>query len=842
MKKLLIVDGNSVLNRAYYGVHTKLSTADGVPTNAVYGYTSILKKFMDSLCPDEVFCAFDRRAPTFRHLLFRGYKANRKKMPEDLACQLPLAMEVSEAIGCRVCTASGYEADDLLGSIAADAERKGDSQISILTGDRDSLQLITDATTVILLRNNGETAYTPENFTSEFGIPPCRLPDVKGLMGDSSDNIPGVAGIGEKTAWKLIAAAGSLEELYGNLEHLELTPATVRRLEAGKESAFFCRQLATICRDVPAAYFGTRTPYDPARLSALFTRLDFRALRDRFGLEETPSGETEAPQQEEAPFTPYTGEVQLPEGETVYTAFSGEGGALLCGEARLSFPPNQLSDMFRLLNGRNVVCHDYKKLYARLLTEPSHVHCVFDTMLAAYLLDPGSGTYPLDKLALRYLQYRAEALPAPEEETALLRRLEPVLADKLTEVSMQRLLHEIELPLAEVLAEMETAGFRLDADGLHEFIGSLRASAEVIAGRIYHAAGYEFNLNSPKQLGEVLFERLGLPAGKRTKTGYATDADTLSRLRPFHPIVGDILDYRQLVKLTGTYGDNLIALRGDDGKIHSRFNQTGTATGRLSSADPNMQNIPVRGQLGRELRRYFTASDDAHILLDADYSQIELRLLAEISGDENMRAAFLHGGDIHRSTAAQVFGIAPQDVTAELRLRAKAVNFGIIYGIGDYSLSQDLGISRKEAAAYIRGYLDTYPDVERYLKETVENARRDGYAATMFGRRRCIPELSSRNANLRAFGERVAMNSPIQGTAADIIKIAMVRTRNALRDAGIDAKIILQVHDELIVEASLADANRAAEILRHEMEHAVPLTVPLTAEVTRGFTWFDAKQ
>lgn len=840
MKKLLIVDGNSILNRAYYGVHANLTTADGIPTNAVYGYTSILKKNMDSLCPDEIVCVFDMRAPTFRHLLYRGYKATRKKMAEELACQLPLAIEVSEALGCRVVTDPGYEADDLIGSFCASAEKKGDVQSYVLTGDRDSLQLVSERTTVLLARTKEETVYTPESFTEEFGVPPRRLIDVKGLMGDSSDNIPGVAGVGEKTAWKMVNTAGPLETIYRGMDTLGVSASVTGKLSAGQQSAFFSRELADICRDIPSAKFGLKANYDPARLNELFTRLDFHTLRARFNLEDRQE-QKEENGLDAQPFVPFAAGMRLPDGESVCAAYREDGGALLCGEMRVSFAKEQLSEMLMLLDGRGVVCHDYKKLCAAL-PRGERVQCELDTMLAAYLLDPGSGVYPLEKLALRYLQRKITAPLSLETEAELVSLLAPVLREKLEATSMLELLYNVEQPLAEVLAEMEAAGFHLDAAGLHEYVGSLRASADVIAARIYHEAGYEFNLNSPKQLGEVLFERLGLPAGKRTKTGYATDADTLAKLRPFHPIVGDILDYRQLVKLVGTYGENLIALRGEDGKIHSRFNQTGTATGRLSSADPNMQNIPVRGQIGRELRRYFTASDEDHILLDADYSQIELRLLAAISGDENMCGAFLHGGDIHRSTAAQVFGVAPEDVTPELRLRAKAVNFGIIYGIGDYSLSQDLGISRREAAAYIRGYLDTYPDVERYLKETVENARRDGYAVTMFGRRRYIPELSSRNANLRAFGERVAMNSPIQGTAADIIKIAMIRTRNALRDAGIDARIILQVHDELIVESSRADADRAAEILRSEMEHAASLRVPLTAEVTRGDTWFDAKQ
>ena len=494
-----------------------------------------------------------------------------------------------------------------------------------------------------------------------------------------------------------------------------------------------------------------------------------------------------------------------------------------------------------VLAGRPVYCHDYKLLYGAMHRRGIAVRCAFDTMLAAYLLSPGESSYPLTRLTARYL-----GTDTPEGDGAAeayrIAALVPILQKELQQTDMTDLLSDIEIPLAEVLFEMEDAGFTLDAEGLHGYIAGLAGTAADLAEVIYEEAGTQFNLNSPKQLGEVLFERLGLPSFKKTQRGYSTDAETLEKLRPYHPIIGHILDYRQLVKLTGTYGDNLIALRREDGKIHSRFNQTGTATGRLSSTDPNMQNIPVRGQLGRELRRYFTASDDGHVLLDADYSQIELRLLAVLSGDTAMQNAFLTGEDIHRATAAQVFRTPMEEVTPELRSRAKAVNFGIVYGIGDYSLSQDLGISRARAAEYIRNYLDTYPGVEAYLNETVENAKRDGFTATMFRRRRAIPELSSQNKNIRAFGERVAKNSPIQGTAADIIKIAMIRVRDALKATGIDARLILQVHDELIVEASRKDANAAAEILRREMEGAISLAVPLTAEVSSGDSWFEAKQ
>jgi len=836
MKTLLVVDGNSILNRAFYGVHP-LSTKEGLPTNAVYGFLNILKKHMDALAPDGMICAFDRKGPTFRHRMYDGYKATRKGMPEELAMQLPYAKKAAEALGFWVIAMEGYEADDVLGTVSAQAEARGNTHTYILSGDRDSLQLVSPSTSVILVKTKEDIVYTPEVFRTEYGVEPRRLIDIKALMGDSSDNIPGVPGIGEKTALKLIAAAGSLDGVYENMDTLGLTKSVVQKLQSGRDSALLSRDLATICRTAPVPWEEVSFHYDALRLSELFDELEFTALKARFHL-----GETAAPVRalEIPAFEPYREGEVIPAGEMTVSVDESGTAAFVCGDVRRTLPAESRA-FAALLEGRDVVCHDYKTLYAFLCRAGIAVRCTFDTMLAAYLLSPGESMYPLAGLSQRYLGVDMTALDAASCAYLTL-QLTSILRDKLAKEGMDALLSDIEIPLAEVLAEMESAGFRLDSDGLHEYTETLRASADAIAQRIYMEAGTVFNLNSPKQLGEVLFEKLGLPAGRKTRTGYATDAETLSKLRPYHPIVGDILDYRQLVKLCGTYGDNLVALMGDDHRIHSRFNQTGTATGRLSSTDPNMQNIPVRGQLGRELRRYFTACDDGHVLLDADYSQIELRLLAEISGDENMRSAFLSGDDIHRSTAAQVFRVSPEDVTHELRLRAKAVNFGIVYGIGEYSLSQDLGISRKQAAAYIRSYLDTYPEVEKYLHDTVENAKRDGYTVTMFGRKRYIPELSSSNHNVRAFGERVAMNSPIQGTAADIIKIAMIRTRDALREAGLDARLILQVHDELIVEVTHAHADRAAEILQREMEGAVELAVPLTAEVSRGFSWFDAKQ
>lgn len=840
MKTLLVIDGNSILNRAFYGIRP-LSTKTGLPTNAVYGFITILKKHIDALAPDRILCAFDRKAPTFRHKMYDGYKATRKGMPEELAMQLPYAKEVAAAMGCCVVSMDGYEADDILGTASAMAETAGDTHTFILTGDRDSLQLVSEKTTVVLIKTKEDILYTPDVFRAEYGITPAQFVDVKALMGDTSDNIPGVPGIGEKTALKLIAQAGSLAAVYENLDELGLTKSVTEKLRTGEESARLSRDLAEIFRKVPmeTCLICTDCAPDRAKLNELFTELEFTALKARFSLTDEDTSAAAKAAEKIPPFAPLGDASALPDGETIICALMGNGDlAAVCRDARVILPADAVQDV---LAAHPVVCHDYKKLYAALTARGITPHCVFDTMLAAYLLSPGEGNYPIEKVAAQMLGCEVTEI-TPEAEAHLTARLYPILKTELESHGMTKLLGEIEIPLAEVLAEMEDAGFTLDADGLHEYITLLRRAADDLAAVIYEEAGAPFNINSPKQLGEVLFERIGLPPAKKTQRGYSTDAETLEKLRPYHPIIGHILDYRQLVKLTGTYGDNLIALMGADGKIHTCFNQTGTATGRLSSTDPNMQNIPVRGQLGRELRRYFTPADSDHILLDADYSQIELRLLAVLSGDRAMQDAFLSGEDIHRATASQVFRTPIDAVTPELRSRAKAVNFGIVYGIGEYSLSQDLGISRARAGEYIRNYLDTYPDVERYLDETVEAAKRDGYTTTMFARKRFIPELSSQNKNIRAFGERVAKNSPIQGTAADIIKIAMIRTRDALREAGIDAKLILQVHDELIVEVAKSDRDAAAEILSRAMEGAVSLAVPLTAEVSAGENWFEAKQ
>lgn len=834
MKTLLIVDGNSILNRAFYGIRP-LYTKDHIPTNAVYGFITILKKHLDTLKPDSLACAFDLRGPTFRHKMYDEYKATRHGMPDELAEQLPWAKETAAAMGFHVLTCEGYEADDIIGTLCAKADADGDTHAYVLTGDRDSLQLITPACSVILAKTKEDILYDEARFTEEYGIRPEQLVDVKALMGDASDNIPGVKGIGEKTALKLIAASGSLDELYNDDAFGGAGKSAKEKLIAGKETAYLSQKLAEICRDVPLEVELSDLKwngYDAKKLTDIFTKLEFSALSKRFSFntdtEEKETPEIPAPQKVDASFLcSLQGDI----------AVSVKNGILYAASDNHLYQTPLHPDCAPFFESPHIY-HDYKSLYAFLAPLGIHPKCTFDTMTAAYLLSPGESAYPIDKAVIRYLSCQPINEVYSEAWYAYL--LYPIMADALEKTGMTSLLHTVEIPLSPVLAEMETWGFRLDTKGLHEYISQLTKTQEALCQRIYMQAGREFNLNSPKQLGEVLFDELQLPAGKKTKTGYSTDAETLSKLRPYHPIIADILDYRQVSKLIGTYGENLIALADENGRIHTKFNQTGTATGRLSSVDPNMQNIPVRGELGKELRRYFIA-DPGYVLVDADYSQIELRLLAEISGDPVMRQAFLDGTDVHTSTAAQVFHVAPELVTSEMRRQAKAVNFGIVYGIGDFSLAEDLHVSRKTAREYIDSYLSTYVKVDAYLKETVEKARADGYTTTMLGRRRPIPELAAKNKNLQAFGKRVAMNSPIQGSAADIIKLAMIGVSRAIKEAGIDARLILQVHDELIVETRPECVKEASEILRREMENAVQTTVPLSADISVGENWLDAK-
>ena len=834
MKKILAVDGNSIVNRAFYGVRP-LSNREGLPTNALFGMVSILEKNLETVKPDYAAIAFDLKAPTFRHQMYDAYKAGRKPTPDDLLTQMPIAKEVAAALGFTCLEMEGYEADDILGTLADMAEQ-ADCEAYILTGDRDALQLISDRVHVLLATNTETVDMSRQRFIEKYGVEPTRFVDVKALMGDSSDNIPGVAGIGEKTALKLIAEYQDLDGIYRELPTAKHTPSLRAKLEGGKESAYLSKKLATIFRKVPLqnglealVYEGINRP----RALALFTRLEFNAFIKRFALVENAVQEDPTPTEigiftaEQAALSGEPLALDVVE-ETVYIS----NGVWVKKAADLQILQAMLDQ------GQTVICHDAKRIYEALEILGVHWrHCTFDVMLGAYVLNAAEGGFDLARLALQYCGVQPAAAPA---HLTVILDLYREMAGRIAELGMEKLLYDIEMPLAAVLADMELVGFRVDRAGLEEYGRQLTAVSEELAERIYMLAGGEFNIQSPKQLGEVLFERLGLPHGKKTKTGYSTNAEVLEKLRPYHPIIEEILDYRQVTKLNSTYAEGLLKQIGEDGRIHTVFKQTGTATGRLSSAEPNLQNIPIRTDLGKELRRYFISENDKYLLIDADYSQIELRLLAALAEDEAMLNAFESGEDIHTATAANVFGVPAEAVTPELRKRAKAVNFGILYGMGAYSLSEDLHISLAKAKEYIAGYFAAYPSIDGYLKSVVENAYKDGFVETLLGRRRYIPELKMQNKNMQHFGERVAMNSPIQGTAADIIKIAMVRVAGRLKASGLDAKLILQVHDELIVESSRADAAAAREILVSEMEHAVKLKVALKVGVAEGENWYDS--
>ncbi len=840
MKKMLVIDGNSILNRAYYGIRP-LTNKDGLYTHAVYGMVNIISKHVDALNPDFCVVAFDLKAPTFRHKMYDAYKANRKGMPDELAVQLPYAKRCMEHLGYRVVTKEGYEADDILGTLSSTAGKMG-IHAYILTGDRDSLQLINENVSVLLVKTKDTTEYTPEVFFENYGVTPDVFVDVKALMGDSSDNIPGVAGIGEKTALKLIGDFGSLDKLYEQYEDGKLSDSVKKKLSDGKESAYLSRTLAKIDTDAPLDVCVEDCEYKGVHndeLYELFSELEFTAFIKKFGLVQPNTASVDVGASVER-----TEEIQTLTSDETREYFSGKSAALaldgetvsLCdGKANVTL---SLDADIAFIEGVKVICHDYKQIYKEFAHRGKKVgKCEFDTMLASYVLNSGRSKYALDDMLTAYLGSAEGALST----AASVYRLYKVLATEIEKNDCSRLLFDIEIPLSCVLADMELVGFGIDREGIAEYGEELSATAQALTERIYSMAGGEFNINSPKQLGELLFEKMGLPKSKKTKTGYSTDAETLQKLASKHEIIEDILDYRQVTKLKSTYADGLLKAADSEGRIHTVFNQTGTATGRLSSAEPNLQNIPVRTEMGRRFRKYFIPKSEEYCLVDADYSQIELRLLAHISGDENMRTAFLSGEDIHTMTACHVFGILPNEVTLEMRKKAKAVNFGIVYGIGEHSLSEDLHISRAEAKAYIGSYLSGFPKVSEYLDSIKQRAREDGYVLTEFGRKRYIPELSASNKNIQHFGERVAMNSPIQGTAADIIKIAMIKVADALREKGLDARLVLQVHDELLIESHRSCAEQAKQILVDCMESAVNFSVPLDVEANVGTTWYDAK-
>ena len=868
--KLMILDGNSIINRAFYGVRL-LSTKDGVYTNAIYGFLNILERLRADEQPDALCVAFDLKAPTFRHLAYDGYKATRHPMPEELAMQMPLMKEVLGAMNIPIYECEGWEADDILGTAGEICAREG-ADCVIVTGDRDSLQLVTDRVTVKLVTSkSGQTIttnYTPDVFRAEYGFDPVRLVDLKSLMGDSSDNIPGVAGIGPKTATSLLLEYGTLDGIY---EHLpEIKESVRKKLEKDREQAYLSYDLATIRKNAPVDFIPERNLVREANndaLYALFHKLEFTRLIARYGLH----APQEAPKPQEKLEAVYTCETvtDAAQAREIAARLSDEHYVNLIATDDLSKIAAQLEDAGFLFSGEAVldnnfmstifgasvkkVTHDCKPLMRKLLERGLPADgFIFDTALAAYDLDATRGDYKLDDVFSQYcgaqIGYADEAQVGKEaaEETALLAQAAAVAAlyeelpGKLRECGMEKLYYEIELPLCAVLARMETRGVLVDQMALVAFGNMLEVGIQKDQADIFRYAGQEFNINSPKQLGEVLFERLGLPPVKKTKSGYSTNAEVLEKLKSRHPIVEAILDYRTLTKLKSTYADGLVKEIADDGRIHTTFQNMVTATGRLSSTEPNLQNIPVRTELGSEIRKMFVPKD-GWVFVDADYSQIELRVLAHIANDAHMQAAFTSGMDIHTATAAQVFHIAPEDVTPLMRRHAKAVNFGIVYGISEFSLAEDIGVTRKEAKAYIENYLQNYAGVREYMKNIVAQAKQDGFVTTMFGRRRNLPELKSSNFNIRSFGERVALNTPIQGTAADIIKLAMIHVDKALRKQKLQARLVLQVHDELIVECPIEEREQVTALLTEQMEHVAKLSVPLLAEAKSGASWYEAK-
>ena len=838
MKKLLAVDGNSILNRAFYGVRP-LTTKDGFPTNALYGMVNMISRQQEQLKPDFCAVAFDLKAPTFRHQFYDAYKAGRKPMPEELALQFPVAKDLLRAMGFTVLELEGYEADDILGTLAAMCEGEG-AEAYLMTGDRDALQLISSSVHVLLATNSDTVDMNEDAFQAKYGVSSSQFVDVKALMGDSSDNIPGVAGIGEKTACKLIAEYGSLDGVYEALPTAKHTPSVRQKLENGKDSAYLSQRLARICREVPLNCGLERLAngkVSAVDLRTLFLRLEFSGFIKRFGLDGECADvqkELDVPTVTDA--TAKEAIALIREAETV--SLDCESDCLLAVGNNVLRLKAEFDEVLSALSGKTVICYDCKNLYKKKELQGLKSLKLFDLMLGGYLANSSKSNYTFTTLVQDYL---SELLPEGYPAVAVYEKLYRSILEKLLESGQTDLMEQIEMPLALVLADMETAGFRIDREGIAAYGDQLGAIASALESQIHMQAGTVFNINSPKQLGDVLFDTLGLPHGKKTKTGYSTNAEILEKLRPYHPIVADILDYRQVTKLKSTYTDGLLKVADQEGRVHTTFKQTGTATGRLSSTEPNLQNIPVRTDLGKELRRFFLPENRDYVIIDADYSQIELRLLAHVSGDETMINGFLHGADIHTSTAATVFGVPVENVTSDMRKKAKAVNFGIMYGIGAFSLSDDIGVSRAEAQDYINQYLAGFPKVDEYLKNTIAEAYEQGYVTTLFGRKRYIPELSGTNKMQQKFGERVAMNSPIQGTAADLIKLAMIKVHKRLQDEKLDARLILQVHDELLVESHCDCAVQAEKILQEEMEQVANLAVPLTVEIHTGENWYEAK-
>ncbi len=866
--KILAVDSNSIMNRAFYGIKV-LTTKDGFFTNAVYGFLSILLTAAAETKPDAIVFAFDVHAPTFRHKFYEEYKAGRHATPQELIDQFPVMKELLGYLGYPVIAIEGWEADDILGTISRLCEEQG-AECIISTGDRDSLQLIGEHTSVRLATTKmGAPVSTMMDVAAvheKYGVEPLELIEVKALMGDSSDNIPGVPGIGEKTALDLIQRYHTLDYIYEHFDELVLKPAQRKKLEEGKDLAYLSRRLGEINRFAPisenlADYLPKER--DEAAAAALLSRLEMYKMIERLGLDPSKipasTEESASPKKKLEVILGGSSDFNgFEDFQQVDVLFESEGDDLTCiclvSEGKAVLIEND--GFFFDAALANFLCSDIKKRTddLKFLSRWAENHdsevknCVMDSSLAGYILNVSGDDYSAERLAALY-HAQSDIISGEQgyisahkellEKAAVFSSLCDILRSELEKLGEEKILDEIELPLAKILASMELRGFKIDPEGIRAFGDELLSTIKETEQRIFELCGEEFNILSPKQLGVVLFEHLGLPAKKKTKSGYSTNADVLEDLRKYHPAIDEILEYRKLTKLNSTYVEGLLNALAPDGRVHTRFNQKETRTGRISSLEPNLQNIPIRTELGARMRGFFTAKE-GYTLIDADYSQIELRVLAHLAQDKNMISAFTGGTDIHTQTAAQVFGVPEDYVTSQMRSSAKAVNFGIVYGIGAWSLGENIGVSTKEAQQYIDSYLAHYSGVDRFMKESIETAKKCGYAVTSYGRRRYLPELSSSNFNLRAFGERVARNMPIQGTAADIIKLAMVKVENRLAAEGLDAKLIMQVHDELIIEANENCAEKAAEILKFEMENAAKLSVPMEVEIGTGKTWLLA--
>ncbi len=904
-KRLMLIDGNSILNRAFYGLQTGsiLQTSDGIYTNAVYGFINIMNKYFDEVKPEYVGVAFDLKKPTFRHEEYKEYKANRKGMPEELVGQVSLIKEVLKAMSITQIECEGFEADDIIGSLSMRAENE-EYEVIILTGDRDAIQLVSDKTTVLIpstrMGKTETTKYNVEAVQEKYGLKPEQLIEVKGLMGDPSDNIPGVPGVGEKTALKLIQEYGSIEKVYENINFITGKKLN-ENLKSNEEKALLSKRLGTIVRDmeqicgIEELRLGD---IDRTKLYQLFKRLEFKKLIQKYDLSEDLTKGDEAISQvpedkpveisyeleyaESQAWERIINEIKLNQQMYIYhmidktsdfdmqlhsIAISADGLKVYYCELMMGQEHSFFQAFSEVLAEPEIkkYGHDMKGFITYLKKNGFSLEGLeFDTMIAAYILNPSETSYPITDICSNYLNTEAESIEQLQgkgkdfkkfcqiDKASLsqisayyigaLVKVIPIMKGKIIINQQEELFYKIELPLILVLADMETLGFKVDLERLKSFSAELTLKISHVEKKIFELAGEEFNVNSPKQLGAILFDKLGLPTDKKTKTGYSTNVEVLEKLAENYEIADRVIEYRQLAKLNSTYAEGLQkAVNPNTGKIYSSFNQTVTTTGRISSTEPNLQNIPIRLEMGREIRKVFIPTDDEYLLMDADYSQIELRVLAHISGDSTMIEAFSNNEDIHTATAAQVFNVDKNEVTSQMRGAAKAVNFGIVYGIGDFSLGKDLGISKKKAREYIDGYLEKYPMVKKYMTDIVEQGKKLGYVTTLFNRRRYLPELQSKNFNIKEFGKRIAMNTPIQGSAADIIKVAMVKVYKALKAENLRSRLILQVHDELIIEVHKDETDKVQQILSESMEGAYALMVPLVADIKIGMSWYETK-